>query len=195
LDAWITKGIEPPPSVYPRISDNTLSGWQEKESGWNAIPSVTYPTVIHEPALLDRGSDWMTKRITTIEPPTIKDLYGVRVPAIGPDNNERGCLNIPAVEVPVATYTSWNLRHASVGAAGELLGLQGAYIPFARNKSERESSGDPRQSLEERYQSYAAFQAKFKAATEKLITSRYLLPEDLPRQLEYCEQLKRLFSQ
>jgi hypothetical protein len=194
IDAWITQGTEPPASVYPKISDNTLSGWQEKESGWNTIPGVNYPAVIHEPPLLDRGPDWATKRIATIEPPQIKDLYGVRVPAIGPDNNERGCLNIPAVAVPVASYTSWNMRHASVGAEGELVGLQGGYIPLPRAKTERESSGDPRQSLEERYRNYATYQKQFTAAAEKLVRDRYMLAEDLPRQAEFCEKMKELFT-
>jgi hypothetical protein len=40
LDAWVREGRQPPPSVYPRLSDATLAGWNEAESGWHALPGV-----------------------------------------------------------------------------------------------------------------------------------------------------------
>ncbi len=67
----------------------------------------------------------------------MKGQYIVKVPALDPDGNERGTLNLPAIDVPVATYTSWNLRGESIGAAGELLSLQGAYIPFPLTRAAR----------------------------------------------------------
>lgn len=194
LDAWIVKGAEPPPSVYPKISDGTLSLWQEKNSGWQAIPGVNYPQVIQQPSFLDRGPEWSTLRRASIEPPEIKGQYVTRVPAYGPDDNERGCLMIPAVAVPVASYTSWNLRHASVGAEGELLNLQGSYIPLSRTRADRDKSGDPRQSLIERYRDYATYQQQFMAAAARLVQERYMLAEDLPRQQSFCEKMRALFE-
>ena len=130
LDAWVKDGKEPPPSVYPRIADGTLVSWRKNEIGWPAIPGVAYPEVIQQPPFVDRGPQWDSERIATIEPPEVKGHYVVKVPACDADGNERGTLNLPAITVPVATYTSWNLRNASIGAAGELLALQGGYIPF-----------------------------------------------------------------
>lgn len=194
LDQWIKDGKEPPPSVYPEISEGTLVGWKQKESGWPAIPGVNYPQVIHEPKLLYRGPDWETKRIATVEPPKIKFHFGVKIPAIGPDGNELGTLLHPAVAVPIGSYTSWNLRSEAIGAAGELLPLAGGYIPFAKTAAERKERGDPRPALLERYQDFADYRARYQAEAEKLLAQRYLLAEDLPRLMELCEKFRPAFE-
>ncbi|MCE9526177.1 MAG: hypothetical protein K8R36_09000 [Planctomycetales bacterium] len=108
LDAWVKDGTQPPPSVYPRIADGTLLPWQKEKSGWPAIPGVSYPQVIQQPDYLYRGPQWQTDQIAAVEPPEVRGHYGVRVPAYGPDGNERGTLLLPAVKVPVATYARWN---------------------------------------------------------------------------------------
>jgi len=194
LDEWVRTGREPPPSVFPRIANRTLAGWKADECGWPAIPGVLYPAVIHQPPLVDRGPDWATKRIAMIEPPIVRARYVVRVPACDADGNERGTLNLPAITVPVATYTSWNLRDESIGSAGELLGLQGSYIPFAKIASDRERAGDPRPALLERYRDFDDYQARYMAAAEKLLKERYLLAEDLPRLKALTEQQRGLFD-
>ena len=194
LDAWVKHGTEPPPSVYPKLADGTLVGWKKNESGWPDVPGVEYPQVIQQPPFLFRGPDWETKRIATVEPPQIKGHYVVKVPAIGPDGNERGTLNLPAISVPVASYTSWNLRDESIGAAGELLSLQGSYIPLPRTKAERDAIKDPRPSLEELYQGFADYEQKYLAAAEKLVAERYTLAEDLPRLKALCEKFKPVFD-
>ncbi|MEX0642023.1 MAG: alpha/beta hydrolase domain-containing protein [Pirellulales bacterium] len=194
LDRWVRDGTEPPPSVYPRLADGTLVDWQQHNSGWPAVPGVTYPQVIQQPPYLFRGSEWETKRITALEPPEIKGLYAVKVPAVGRDGNTRGTLNLPAISVPVASYTSWNLRDASIGAAGELLSLQGGYLPLRRTKDERDAAEDPRSSLAELYKDYADYETKYLAAAEKLRAERYLLAEDLPRLAALCEKFPPVFD-
>jgi hypothetical protein len=155
---------------------------------------VNYPAVIQQPPHLLRGPEWETRRIATIEPPEIKGLYAVKVPAVGPDGNTRGTLNLPAISVPVATYTSWNLRDASIGAAGELFSLQGAYIPFARTKAEREAAKDPRPSLEELYKEFAVYKTKYLATAEKLRTEGYVLAEDVARLEALCDKFRDAFE-
>lgn len=196
LDAWIKEGKEPPASVYPRMGDGTLVSWKKNEIGWPAIPDVTYPSVIQQPQALHRGPQWETEKIATIEPPLIRGNYVVKVPAVDQDGNERGTLNLPAITVPIATYTSWNLRNESVGAAGELLALQGGYIPFAATKSAQQDSKDPRPSLAERYGNYGEYERRYREAAERLVARRYLLEEDLPRLKLLCERTAlALFSQ
>ena len=194
MDSWIKDGAEPPPSVYPRIADKTLVGWKKEESGWPDVPGIDYPAVIQQPPHLFRGPDWETKRIITIEPPQVREHYVVKVPAIGPDGNERGTLNLPAISVPVASYTSWNLRDAAIGAEGELLSLQGSFLPFARTRAEREAANDPRPALDERFGDYANYERQFLAEAEILIGKRYLLPEELPRLKAQCEKFKAVFE-
>jgi hypothetical protein len=115
------------------------------------------------------------------------------VPAVGQDGNTRGTLNLPAISIPVATYTSWNLRDESIGAAGELLSLQGGYIPLPQTKADRNAKRDPRPSLEELYANYDDYERKYLAAAEKLVAERYILAEDLPRLAELCKKFQRIF--
>ncbi|MDX1943986.1 MAG: alpha/beta hydrolase domain-containing protein [Pirellulaceae bacterium] len=194
MDAWVKDGQEPPPSVYPRIADGTLAGWRKNEAKWPEIPGINYPEVVHQPHFLDRGPLWNEQRIATIEPPTIKGDYVVKVPAYDADGNERGTLQLPALAVPVATYTSWNLRDAAIGAKGELVGLQGGYIPFLRTQAEREAAKDPRPALLERYRDFADYRQRYLESGEKLLAGRYLLAEELPRLKALCEQFEPVFG-
>jgi hypothetical protein len=194
LDRWIKDGVAPPPSVYPTIADQTLVGWTKNEIGWPPIPGVNYPEVIQQPPFLDRGPQWKTERIATIEPPLVKDHYGVKVPALDADGNERGTLNLPAITVPVATYTSWNLRNDSVGAAGDLLSLQGGYIAFPFTREAQLTAKDPRPSLIDRYGTFEEYQRRYLESAERLIARRYLLEEDLPRLKALSERFKASFN-
>ena len=194
LDAWVKDGKQPPPSAYPHISDGTLVSWKKNEIGWPPIPGVAYPEVIQQPAFLDRGPKWASERIATIEPPDVKGQYVVKVPAVDADGNERGTLNLPAITVPVATYTSWNLRNSSIGAAGELLALQGGYIPFPLTHEARQATKDPRPSLAERYRSFDEYERRYMEAAERLVARGYLLEEDLPRLKTLCQRFKPLFE-
>jgi hypothetical protein len=194
LDAWVREGREPPPSVYPRIAEGTLVGWKQREVGWPAIPGVNYPQVIQQPALLDRGPRWESERIATLEPPVVKGQYIVKVPAVDSDGNERGTLNLPAIAVPLATYTSWNLRGQAIGAAGELLALHGAYLPFPLTREARQAAGDPRPTLAERYRNYDEYEQRYMEAAKRLVAGRYLLEEDLPRLKALCERFKPSFE-
>ena len=59
------------------------------------------------------------------------------------------------------------------------MNLLGSYIPFARTRADRETSKDPRLSIQERYRSQDDYLAKLRAAAGELVKGRYLLPEDL----------------
>ena len=181
LDAWVRENRQPPPSVYPRLSEATLAGWKESESGWHALPGVRYPEVIQQPEFLDRGPEFFTQRRITIEPPVSRGQYAVLVPVYGPDNKERGTLLLPSLAAPLATYTSWNLRHRSIGAENELLVLTGGYVPLVKTAAERLASGDPREAILERYRDFDDYRQRYMAAARKLVEERYLLEEDLPR--------------
>jgi hypothetical protein len=60
----------------------------------------------------------------------------------------------------------------------------GSYLPFARTRKEREASGDPRASLEERYPDRAAYLGRIAEAALALTRERLLLPRDVPVVLE-----------
>jgi len=194
LDAWVREGKEPPASVYPKIAEQSLVGWRQAESGWRAIPGVRYPEVIQQPELLDRGPDFLALRRTAIEPPVSRGHYVVKVPGYGPDDNELGTLELPFLSVPVATYTSWNLRNREAGAEGELWSLSGGYIPWAKTATERKERGDPRPALLERYENFAEYQEHIREAATQLAERRYILDEDIERLVKLAEKNRPLFE-
>jgi hypothetical protein len=195
LDRWVSDGVEPPPSVHPRIADGTLAPWAESAAGWRPLPGVSYPTVIQRPERVDYGDEFESLRRIDLHPPRrTGERYGVRVPALDADNNERGVLRLPRVAAPVATYTGWNLRNPAIGAPTELLDLQGGRIPFARTVRERERSGDPRHAVTERYADFADYRRRYLAAAEPLIAGRYLLPSHRGGLEAVAEDHRSLFA-
>ena len=195
LDRWAKDGIEPPASVYPRISDGTLVAWTRNATGFPKIPGIRYPGVIQQPALLDFGPRWEKERIIDQQPPIARGEYQVLVPRSGPDGNDLGCLSAPEVAVPVATYASWRLRRADGPAANQLVGLSGSYIPFPLSQAEREKTGDPRQSLEERYGSAEVYLERLRDQCLSYVRSGCLLEEDVERTLRIQrERVEPLFE-
>lgn len=196
LDRWAEGKSKPPASVYATIAGGTLVPWDQKTTGFPNIPGVRYPTVIQQPPLLDFGPRWETQRIADLQPPRIAGEYRVLVPKCDVDGNEIGCLSPPEVAVPVATYTGWNLRRQDAGAENELVSLTGSFIPFPGTKAEREKTGDPRQSVAERYGSLDEYLRRLRAACVKLEQGGYLLAEDVERTVEiHRERVAPLFVQ
>ena len=195
MDEWVTDGTEPPPSVHPRVSDGTLLPWVADAVGWTPLPGVTYPTVIQQPEFLNYGEAFDRYRRIDHHPPVrIGKRYGVRVPALDPDNNERGVLRLPRVGVPIATYTGWNLRNPRIGAPTELLDLNGSRIPFPVTAEERTRTQDPRPAVTERYDGFADYKARYLTAGEQLVADRYLLLEHLPGLEAIADDQRSLFA-
>jgi hypothetical protein len=69
-------------------------------------------------------------------------------------------------------------------AEGELVSTNGCIITFARTKAERETKGDPRLSVEERYASHKAYVQAVKRAVDGLVKERFMLVEDGERYIE-----------
>ena len=73
-----------------------------------------------------------------------------RIPGVTfPDVLNELRLRDHSVEPPIATHTGWAVRIPGY-AAGDLFTIQGSCVPFAETAAERENSGDPRLSFEER---------------------------------------------
>ena len=68
-------------------------------------------------------------------------------------------------------------------AINELLSLTGSYIPFPATKAEREQTGDPRPSLEERYGSLESYLKQLAALCREHEEAGYFLKEDTERTL------------
>ena len=180
LDAWCSQGTEPPPSRVPRRVDGTLVPANEYAEAFPRIAGVEPPRSPNRLHRLDFGAELDQGRFA-LEPPLQHphDEYAVLVPRADADGNDSAGVRTPDVSVPVATYTGWNYRAA--GSTQALYSIVGSYLPFARDAAERESAGDPRASIAERYRSQADYVARVVVAAQRLLRTRLLLQEDLER--------------
>jgi hypothetical protein len=121
------------------------------------------------------------------QPPRIIGTYPSLVPRVDVDGNEIAGVRSPMLQVPLGSYLGWN-ETARGFQAGRYCGNQGGFIPFAATRAERQASGDPRPSLEERYGTRANYLGKLKVAADALVMQRYMLPEDEERTLTLARQ-------
>ncbi|MDR3512738.1 MAG: alpha/beta hydrolase domain-containing protein [Caulobacteraceae bacterium] len=172
LDDWVTREEPPPPSQFPTIARGELAPAAEVARAFPSIPGV------RPPAVANTLSPWDHSVVPPAEKPG--PTYQPLVPKTDPDGNEIGGVRLPAVAVPVATYTGWNVRREGY-APGELASVRGACFPFPLTRAEREATGDPRPSLEERYASREDYAVRIDAAAKALAAQRLLLEEDIER--------------
>ena len=184
MDRWVKDGTPPPASQYPHIADGSLV--RPEAVRFPKIPGVGAPGRVHEAYRVDYGPRWK-QGIIDQEPPKVGRPYPVMVPQVDADGIDVEGVRMPEVAVPLATYTGWNLRDPRTGAPNELVDFSGSYIPLPRNRGERERTGDPRLSIEERYPSRSAFLGMIAAHTLHLIKGGYLLPEDMPAMIERAQ--------
>ncbi len=108
------------------------------------------------------------------------------VPRVNADGSDVS--GVPSVlrEAPLGSYLGWNPT-ASGFDKGKQCTLSGGFIPFAATKADRTKAGDPRLSIEERYKDHAGYVAVVKAAAEKAVKERFLLPDDAKRLVAEAE--------
>ncbi|MFL6655844.1 MAG: alpha/beta hydrolase domain-containing protein, partial [Sulfurifustis sp.] len=189
LREWVVTGVEPPGSRIPTLQTRTLVHSDAGSIGWPNLPGVKYTGLLNELALLDFGRRFDADDETGVidEPPRIRGAeYTVLVPKVDADGNEVAGLRSVTLQAPLGTYTGWNLRRAGF-AEDEVCGLTGSFIPFARTKAQRESNGDPRPSLEERYGTHDGYVAAVRAAANRLVAQRLLLGADAERLITQAE--------
>ncbi|MGE5219708.1 MAG: alpha/beta hydrolase domain-containing protein [Chloroflexota bacterium] len=194
MDLWVTKGVVPPPSQYPRVRDGTLVRPDGNGTRFPKIPGVRFNGLHNRQLFLDYGPAIRHGKISVHPPqPLRQGAYAILVPKVDRDGNDLAGIRLPAVQVPIGTYTGWNLRPRGL-AENELSGLLGTFIPFAKTKRERRRTGDPRLSIEERYKDRNDFMRQFGRAARILVEQRYLLPEDAERIIAEAGKNTRLLT-
>ena len=183
LNDWITTGKEPPKSCYGSVRQHTLVPSNRTEHRLPENPRRD----LHRPVQFPAG--YRLQRATT--------RRRSRVWCLGSecdrDGNSLAGIRLPPLQVPIATYTAWNLRAAG-HAEGECCSTSGSYIPFAKTKAERLANGDPRLSIEERYRSHAITCGEYKGCAQ-VGEGRLLLPADADHFIKQAnsEAIKKLF--
>jgi len=168
LDEWVTYGTKPPDNQHPTRASGTLV--TSANVGFPNIPGVTYTGLYN----------WLRLTNYNVQPPAEYAYYPVFLPKVDSDGNGVAGIRLPEVEVPLATYTGWNLR-APGYAENDLCSGNGSYFPFAQTKAERLATGDPRPSIEERYPNHGTYVNAVARAVNKLVNKRLLLQEDAVR--------------
>ena len=174
LHKWVKEGVEPPPSLYPRLQDGTLV--PASKIALPAIPAVASPRALtagrRAANRLLAGGGGAGASLPLL------------VPEVDDDGNERGGIRLPEVAVPLATYTGWNFRKPDLGSPGALVPLIGATIPFPATRADRAKTKDPRRSIEERYRSQDEYLAQVQKVLDDLVIKGYLVYDDEPMMLQ-----------
>ena len=186
---WVRDDVAPPPSTVPRIGEGSmvpadqvrLPNIPANTYGGVERPAVSRARVFNNLHVVDFGPQFRPEDesgIITQEPPKVGSAtYGVLEPQVDPDGNDIGGIRSVFVDVPIGTYTGWNLNRKDRFENG-MCNLQGSFIPFAATRPERETTGDPRLSIEERYPSPDAYRSRFQSAADALVQKRFLIAED-----------------
>jgi hypothetical protein len=183
LDLWVIQNSPPPPSQYPKVEDGTLVRPDRNRTRFPPIPGVRFGALYNRQLFLDYGPNIQRGRMDVHPPQQINEgAYTILVPKVDSDGNDIAGIRLPAVQVPLGTYSGWNLQPRGL-AEDELSGLLGSFIPFARTGAERRKAGDPRWSLAERYKDPADYVQKVSHAARNLVEERFLLPEDGERMI------------
>lgn len=177
LHVWVSEGIEPPHSEFPSLKDGTLVMPDQDSVGFPDIPGADFPDAINGLRVTDYS----------VHPPAEGSPYPVFVPKVDADGNEVAGIRQPDVSVPLATYAGWNLAREGF-AEGSLCSVIGSTIPFARTRSERQATNDPRLSIEQRYASHEEYVRAVEQAARQLVEKRLLLEDDVDLYVEMAGQ-------
>ncbi len=185
MDAWARNNTAPPESSHPKISDGTLVAL--RKYALPAIPGVNRPHEANEGTRLDFGPNWQAG-VLSVQPPKVGEPFPVLVPQVNEDGNERDGVRLPEITVPLATYTSWNLRDPSIGAPTERVSFEASEILFPKTAADRERTHDPRKSIAERYASRDEYLRLYASAVGALVKQRWILEEDREQLMHRGEQ-------
>jgi hypothetical protein len=185
MDAWVRSNTLPPASAYPKISDGTLVPLHDYN--FPAIPGVNRAHEANAAYRIDFGPKWQ-EGILSLQPPKVGEAFPVLVPQVDTDGNERDGIRLPEITIPLATYASWNLRDPSIGASDQRVAFEVSDIPFPKTTEGRQTTGDPRRSIAERYSSREDYFVRYSKALDNLIQQRWILPDDRESLLHRGEQ-------
>ncbi len=181
LDGWARGTQMPPASAYPNLHDGTLLTVEAYRAAFPVSIGLSPPEQNLREPRLDFGPRFALEGIADRVPPVEGAGYETRVPAPDADGNDRGGVRLVELEAPLGTHTGWNERAPETGFGWATARFDGSFLPFARNESERRSSGDPRPSLESRYPTRHDFVARVREAAQRQVAAGFMTPDDVER--------------
>jgi hypothetical protein len=194
----LMNGIRMPRSVYPTLSSGQLVPNTKEAEGFPNVPNTPLSpfggTQAWPPFVYNFGprEDYdQESGVPTIQPPIIERVLPVYATKVKADGNE-DVDGLPTVlgQAPLGTYVGWNLAttgwygpNASDGpvSLGQVFagaGNSGGYWPFWDTQVHRQSAGDPRLSLEDRYGTHAGYVCVVTVAANQAVRQGFLLVSD-----------------
>jgi hypothetical protein len=191
----LMKGMPMPRSVYPTLASRQLVRNTQAAEGFPNVPGLPFEgTQAWPPFVYNFGPEEnydQESGVPTIQPPNIQQVLPVYATRVNADGNE-DVDGLPTVlgQAPLGTYVGWNLATtgwygpnesdgpASVGQVFAGAGNSGGYWPFWDTQAHRQSAGDPRLSLEERYGTHAGYVCVVTAAANRNVEKGFLLVSD-----------------
>jgi hypothetical protein len=188
---WVTHGKEPPPSRYPLLSKRELAPDTRAGIGFPELPLVPFRDGLVNPVVeFDFGLQLRLNDLSgfiTKQPPDVRGAIPTYVPVVNSDGNETSGVPSVLLQAPLGTYLGWNLT-ANGFNKNQLCGFAGGYVPFARTRTEREQTKDPRPSIEERYGTLDGYVCVVKHAVATAVGERFLLPAAAQRLIAEAEK-------
>jgi hypothetical protein len=172
MDKWVRDGAAPPASVYPRVAQLVPPA----EVKFPKIAGLNFP--LH-PTTAYRMD-------FSVVPAKVGEAFPALVPQVDADGIDIGGIRMPEVAAPLATYTGWNLRSPKIGAPDQLFSMQGSWLPFPRDKAQRDVRHDPRASIAERYPTRDAYLDRVRESARQLVKDGLLLEGDVAPIVERC---------
>jgi hypothetical protein len=189
LDRWVSDGVEPPPSRYPRIDRGELVTAADHAARFPAIPGMRHPGSNLQPRRVSYGLRFWSEGVFTVVPPEMGEAYRTLVPAFDADGNGIGGIRLSELEAPLGTYQGFNPRSEAAGAPDYLTRFAGSFWAFPVSEDERRRSGDPRPSVAARYRDHQAYVDRVAAAARGLAADRLLLDDDAAAAIELAGRL------
>jgi Alpha/beta hydrolase domain len=206
MEHWVEHHEEPPRTQVPTFRDHTLVPPNQSAVGFPHIPGVRYTGLKTTRYRFNWGPGFYQSGIPSFNPPVaeagpnsgqsvsfsppfednpnLAPIYPSFVPKTDRDGNDIAGVHLADVTVPVATYTGWALRAGP--QANDGCESSGQFIPFPKTEVDGKASGDPRRSVEERYQTLDHYVRRVAHALNRMVEERVLLCE------EYDAELNRL---
>ena len=168
MEQWVRRGPRRQRAGIPRLADGTLV--PSNKVAFPAIPTVSvaaeHPGGAAVTASRFRSSCRRSMRTATSAPACAR--------------RSRWCR---WRRTPAGTSGT-----PSIGGTDQLVSLLGSRVPLARTKVDRDTDGDPRPSVKERYPSRDVYVAKAQKVTDGLVKGGYLLSADASELMKRMEE-------
>jgi hypothetical protein len=174
LAAWVSTGQQPPPSRRPTVANGLLTSPAQAALDFPQLTAVRDAGAFNPAGQPELGAgsrenggvlaSWHSRVVAP---------YRVLLPAVDALGIDEGGVTVPAIGVPTATATGWNIRQASASGS-ELCDLHGMWLPLPV----RGAPDDPRPSLLELYGSHDGYVRAVEQFSSAMARGGWLLPGD-----------------